>query len=94
MEKSKILIIEDDEFVANQMKWALAANYDVFVAEDRISGLEALKRELPSVVTLDLGLPPSAGDTKEGFLALGEMLKADPALKSWSSRDRMSRKTL
>jgi len=33
--RKKILIVEDDEFVANQMKWALAANYDVFVAEDR-----------------------------------------------------------
>ncbi len=81
MDKPKILIIEDDEFVANQMKWSLAANYDVFLAEDRISGLELLKKEKPSAATLDLGLPPSPGDTTEGFLALGEMIQHDPLLK-------------
>jgi two-component system, NtrC family, response regulator len=81
MEKAKVLIVDDDEFVANQMKWALAANHEVFLAEDRPSGLEILKRERPSVVTLDLGLPPSAGDTTEGFLALYEMLQYDPFLK-------------
>jgi two-component system NtrC family response regulator len=81
MEKSKILIIEDDEFVANQMKWALAANHEVFLAEDRLSGMEILRREKPAVATLDLGLPPSAGDTTEGFRALGEMLQAEPMLK-------------
>lgn len=77
----KVLIIEDDEFIANQMKWALAANYEVFLAEDRASGLELARKEHPPVVTLDLGLPPSSGDTTEGFLALTELLQADPLLK-------------
>ncbi len=81
MEQTKVLIVEDDEFVANQMKWALAANHEVYLAEDRASALEVLGRERPTVVTLDLGLPPSAGDTTEGFRALGEMLQADPMLK-------------
>jgi len=49
--------------------------------EDRSSGIEILDREHPSIVTLDLGLPPAAGDTTEGFRALGEMLQADPMLK-------------
>src|SRR5439155_8095327 len=35
----------------------------------------------PGVVTLDLGLPPSPGDTREGFLTLAEMLKVDPLVK-------------
>jgi two-component system, NtrC family, response regulator len=81
MKKTKVLIVEDDEFVANQMKWALSANHEVFLAEDRISGLAILKQEHPSIVTLDLGLPPSSGDATEGFLALGEMLQIDPLLK-------------
>jgi two-component system, NtrC family, response regulator len=81
MEKSKILIVEDDEFVAGQMKWALAESHEVFLAEDRLSGLEILGRERPPVVTLDLGLPPSSGDTTEGFRALGEMLQLQPGLK-------------
>jgi two-component system, NtrC family, response regulator len=81
MQKPKILIVEDDEFVANQMKWALASDNEVFLAEDRASGLEILRKERPAVATLDLGLPPSPGDPTEGFLALGEMLQLDPMLK-------------
>ena len=57
MDKSKILIVEDDEFVAKQMKWALATDYDVLIAEDRLSAMGLFKKEQPSIVTLDLGLP-------------------------------------
>ncbi len=39
------------------------------------------KKDEPGVVTLDLGLPPSPGDTREGFLALAEMLQANPLTK-------------
>ena len=81
MNRPSVLIVEDDEFVANQMKWALAGDHEVFLAEDRLSGLEILKNSHPSVVTLDLGLPPSSGDTTEGFLALDEMLLVNPGLK-------------
>ena len=81
MDKTKVLIVEDDEHVAKQMKWALAADHEVFNAEDRLSALELFKKELPVAVTLDLGLPPSTGDTTEGFLALNEMLQMDPLLK-------------
>jgi two-component system NtrC family response regulator len=81
MDKPRVLITEDDDFVRNQMKWALSAQYEVSLAEDRPSALEILKRERPPAVTLDLGLPPSPGDATEGFLALGEMLQVDPLLK-------------
>ena len=33
------------------------------------------------MVTLDLGLPPSPGDPREGFSALADLLQSDPALK-------------
>jgi len=63
------------------MKWALAQQYDVLLAENRQSALVSLKQYRPAVVTLDLGLPPSPGDTREGFAALAEMLQLDPFLK-------------
>jgi len=81
MEKTRILIVDDDDEVRTQMKWALTSHYDVLLAEDRQAGLELLKRDKPGVVTLDLGLPPSPGDTREGFLALTDMLQVDPLLK-------------
>ena len=76
-DKLKLLIIEDDSSIATQMKWALAQNYEIFLAEDRASALEILGKERPHVVTLDLGLPPNPGEVQEGFLALAEMLSQD-----------------
>ena len=81
MEKTGILIVEDDDEVRNQMKWALATQYDVLLAEDRRRALEILKEKRPPLATLDLGLPPSPGDVTEGFLALEEFLRIDPLLK-------------
>jgi two-component system NtrC family response regulator len=81
MDRPRILIVDDDDEVRAQMRWALNSRYDVLLAEDRGSALDVLKRESPGVVTLDLGLPPSPGDTREGFLALSEMLQLNPLVK-------------
>jgi len=40
-----------------------------------------VQQDKPNIVTLDLGLPPSPGDTREGLLALADMLQCDPQLK-------------
>ncbi|HYK87919.1 MAG TPA: PEP-CTERM-box response regulator transcription factor [Acidobacteriota bacterium] len=81
MEKTRILIVDDDDDLRSQMRWALAADYEVFLAGDRASSMDVLAREMPTVVMLDLGLPPATGDSREGLLALDEMLKSDPQLK-------------
>jgi two-component system, NtrC family, response regulator len=81
MDKPKVLIVDDDDEVRTQMKWALSPHYEVSLAEDRPTALSLLNKDRPNVVTLDLGLPPSPGDTREGFLALADMLQVDPLLK-------------
>jgi len=81
MEKAKLLIIEDDEAIRTQMKWALAQSYEILIAEDRPSAIEIFIKERPPVVTLDLGLPPYPGEVKEGFLALNEMLSHNGLVK-------------
>src|SRR5262245_8362913 len=73
----KLLIVDDDEEIRTQMKWALCQNYDVFLAEDRASALETFRDERPPVVLLDLGLPPHPGSPEEGLAALSEMLAQD-----------------
>ena len=80
-EKRKLLIVEDDENLRTQMKWALAEDYEVFLAEDRKRALDIIMKELPAVVTLDLGLPPSPAGVEEGFLALGDILAGDSSIK-------------
>ena len=81
MDKPKLLIIDDDDGIRTQMKWALASDYEVIAARDRSEALTLFKREKPSVVTLDLGLPPDQDGTSEGFSTLGELLEADPFVK-------------
>jgi two-component system, NtrC family, response regulator len=81
MDRPKILIIDDDDEVRTQMKWALSPHYDVLLADDRASALEVVKNDKPQAVTLDLGLPSSPRDSREGFLALADMLQADSFLK-------------
>ena len=79
--KSKLLIVEDDEALRTQMKWALSQDYEVLLAGDRPSALEILKRERPPAVILDLGLPPDPDGVDEGFQSLSEMLTEDTLIK-------------
>ena len=64
--KQKLLIVDDDEDLRTQMKWALAQDYEVLLAEDRPSAAAVMRKEKPAVVTLDLGLPPLAGGRRGG----------------------------
>ena len=81
MKKHKLLIVEDDEDLRTQMKWALAADYEVFPAEDRPAAIALVNRERPAVVTLDLGLPPQPAGVEEGFAVLDEILNDYPDTK-------------
>lgn len=74
MRKQKLLIVDDDEDLRTQMKWALSADYDVCLAEDRKSALATMNKEKPEVVTLDLGLPPQPAGVEEGFAILDQIL--------------------
>ncbi|VAV84931.1 Response regulatory protein [hydrothermal vent metagenome] len=80
MAKQILMIVEDDQSIRKQMKWALAADYEVIVAGDRKEALEAARKGA-KVVTLDLGLPPDADGAGEGLLCLKELLRVDPYLK-------------
>jgi two-component system NtrC family response regulator len=77
----KLLIVDDDEEIRTQMKWALMQEYEVFVAEDRPSALETFREHRPPVALLDLGLPPHPGTPEEGLAALSELLAQDQFAK-------------
>ncbi len=78
--KPKLLIIEDDEGLQRQLRWAYD-DYEVVVAGDRTSAIDALRAESPAVVTLDLGLPPDPDGVSEGFATLAEILALKPDTK-------------
>ena len=79
--KHKLLIIDDDEEIRTQMRWALSQDYDVHLAEDRRSALAIFAEQRPTVALLDLGLPPHPGNPEEGLAALSEILARDPLAK-------------
>ena len=79
--KPKVLIVDDDEEIRSQMKWALLQDYDVLLAEDRPSAIAAFRESRPMVVVLDLGLPPSPGAPEEGMAAMAELLTLDNLTK-------------
>jgi len=81
MEKPRLLVIDDDEPIRTQMRWALVQDYDVALAPDGDAAMEFIKTGRPSVVTLDLGLPPHPEGTSEGLKLLGQILAADPSIK-------------
>ena len=78
--RPKLLIVEDDEGLQRQLRWAYD-DYDVVVAGDRASAIDALRLHEPDVVTLDLGLPPDPDGVEEGFATLAEMLRLKPGTK-------------
>ncbi len=79
--KATLLIVDDDEEIRTQMKWALAADYEVVFAEDRISAVQGFREHKPVAVLLDLGLPPKPNEIEEGLATLGDILTLDSAAK-------------
>lgn len=78
--KPKLLIVEDDEGLQRQLRWAYD-DYEVLVASDRNAAIDLLRSEEPAVVTLDLGLPPDPNGVSEGFAALDTILSLRPETK-------------
>ena len=81
MTKPRLLIVEDDEGIRTQLKWALSSEYEVQVAGSRAETLAAFSTSHPAVTLLDLGLPPRPNDAEEGLDTLAALLELDPAAK-------------
>lgn len=75
-----LLIVEDDLALQKQIKWSLD-RFDSVTAHDRESALLQLRKCVPAVVTMDLGLPPDADSVTEGFRLLSQILAFDPDIK-------------
>lgn len=76
----RLLIVEDDPGLQAQLKWAYE-DFEVTIVGDRAGALAALRAEEPAVVTLDLGLPPDADGTTEGFAVLDAIMALKPDTK-------------
>jgi len=74
--KKNLLIIEDENSVAKQLRWGLGKEYKITIASDVVKAGELLSSGFFPVATLDLGLPPYPDTPQQGF----ELLEKIPVL--------------
>jgi two-component system NtrC family response regulator len=79
--KPTLLIVDDDEAIRTQMKWALSEHYEIHFAEDRNAAVESFRANSPAVTLLDLGLPPRPNECDEGLAVLSDILAIDNTAK-------------
>lgn len=77
----KVLIVDDNPDIRQQLKWGLGENFTILLAGDVTECITLFKRHHPRVVVLDLGLPPFEDTSVEGFRGLAELLALDPYVK-------------
>jgi two-component system NtrC family response regulator len=79
-DKPKLLILEDDEGLRRQYRWALS-DYTLFLASVREEALDMMRVERPPMAIVDLGLPPDPDGASEGLAALAAILAMAPDTK-------------
>lgn len=81
MPHDRLLIIEDEQSVAKQLKWSLGQDFDITIATDSQHARELLASGLFPVATMDLGLPPNSDHPQEGLKLLELMPSLAPHTK-------------
>jgi len=77
----KLLIVEDDEAIRLQLKYALRDRYTLWFADSRAGAVAVVEEVGPDVVSLDLGLPPHRDTVEEGMRTLEDILRAAPGTR-------------
>ncbi|HOK54862.1 MAG TPA: response regulator, partial [Armatimonadota bacterium] len=58
----KVLLIEDDAAIADSISYSLTnEGFEVFTADDGVTGLAAARNSYPDIIILDLMLPKLSG---------------------------------
>lgn len=82
MVKPRLLILDGDETVRCQMRWAFSKDYEVLEAHSRTEALSlAQGAEVPAGI-MDLGRPHSPSALSEGMRAVREILSTNPLFKA------------
>jgi DNA-binding NtrC family response regulator len=79
--KPKILIIDDEENILKQMRWAFEPEYEVLVASQEAEAKRIFAIESPPVVTLDLSLTQENPDDLAGLRLLEQFLTQAPSTR-------------
>jgi two-component system, NtrC family, response regulator len=80
--KPKILLVDDEENILKQMRWALEPDYDVLTISDEGEAMSSFEKERPAVVTLDLSLNPHNPADLGGMRLLEQILSQEPSTRA------------
>ena len=79
--KSKILLVDDEENILKQMRWAFESDYEVLTTSNEEKALAIFEQERPPVVTLDLSLNPHNPSDLGGMRLLEQVLSEQPSTR-------------
>jgi DNA-binding NtrC family response regulator len=79
--KPRVLIVDDDVAITQQLFWTLCDNYDVTTANDLQTALRRATIYEPEVSILDLHLPPVLDSPEVGMRILGFIKERFPLSK-------------
>ncbi len=80
MDKERVLVVDDEQGIREQLYWALNDAFDVKQAADSKSAIEEVRNSSPAVVILDISLT-GAEDEREGIDLIGRILDINPGTK-------------
>jgi two-component system response regulator PilR (NtrC family) len=89
MVRNKLLIVDDDRMLQEQLAWALQQDFELAQCYDRESALKAASDERPDLVLLDLHLPPTSA-LSDGLQNISELrrLHADAVIIVMTGDDK------
>lgn len=79
-ERTKVLIVDDEEGIRSQLTLALEDLYQVIMAATPDEALTQTREHHPEVILLDIALSPYSG-SQEGLEILPQLLEIDPQVK-------------
>ncbi len=81
MSREKLLVVDDEESIRNQLKWGLSEEFDVFEAASSAEAWKILRDDRPGLVTLDVALSGPGHSSDEGLTLLDEIVDQYPFTK-------------
>ncbi len=79
----RLLIVDDDQVIADTLSFILGNDFSVRVAASRSEAIEVVRgmEAPPDIALIDLGLPPLPHRPDEGFALIGELLAHAPDVR-------------
>ncbi|MBD3287228.1 PEP-CTERM-box response regulator transcription factor [candidate division KSB1 bacterium] len=78
-DQNTILVVDDEEGIRSQLKWALADDYKILLAENADQAIDIIKSDMPNLVTLDITL--SSNSDRDGLWVLEQIVKMSTRMK-------------